>query len=191
MMGQLSASPRDPRTVATSMAGVLLLVADALALSFVAMRVALTARSTHRAVLTTISRILVLPWVVFGLGVGMAALWAELLSTTGWSPGWKFYLGLYFSVGIFTDLIFGLMAGRQLLNNFRQLATQRFAPTPARFPRWLNRRTSTALESAVGRSTTHHQPADQTLTPISTRKKALLFGTAFGVVVAGVLFFFA
>ena len=94
------------------MAGALLLVADALALSFVAMRVALTARSTHRAVLTTISRILVLPWVVFTLGVGMAALWAELFSKTGWPPGWKFYLGLYFSVGILTDLIFGLMAGR-------------------------------------------------------------------------------
>src|SRR6266516_2419795 len=191
MMGQISASARDPRAVATSMAGVLLLVADALALSFVAMRVALTARITHRAVLTTISRILVLPWVVFGLGVGIAALWAELFSTTGWSPGWKFYLGLWFSVGIFIDLIFGLMAERQLLNNFRQLATQRLAPTPARFARWLNRRTSTALESAVGRSTTHALPADQKLTPISTRKRALMFGTALGVVLAGVLIFFA
>src|SRR5207247_9774004 len=127
--------------------------------------------------------------VLFGLGVGMAAVWAELFSTTGWSPGWKFYLGLWFSVGIFTDLTFGLMAGRQLLNNFRQLATQRFAPTPARFSRWLNRRSSTALESAVGGSSTHLQQADRTSKPIWTRKRALTFGTA--LVVAVVLCFFA
>src|SRR5439155_26257042 len=116
---------------------------------------------------------------------------AELFSTTGWSPGWKFYLSLYFSVGILSDLVFGLIAGRQLLNNFRQLATQRFAPTPARFARWLNRRTSTALQSAVGGSTTQDQPADQRSTPISTRKKALMFGTALGVAVAGLLILFA
>src|SRR5439155_23308500 len=41
MIGQLSASYRDSRAAATSMAGALLLVADAWALSFVAMRVAL------------------------------------------------------------------------------------------------------------------------------------------------------
>jgi hypothetical protein len=190
MIGQMSGLPGDSRNVATLMAGVLMLVSDALALSIVGIRVALTARSTHRAVLTTISRILVLPWVVFGLGAGMAAVWAELFSTTGWSPDWRTYLGLWFSLGIFTDLIFGLLAVRQLLNNFRQLATQRFAQTPARFARSLNPRTSTTPESAVDRATVHHQPADHTAPPISTRKRTLLIGTALGVVVAGMLIYF-
>src|SRR5262249_52414712 len=107
-----------------------------------------------------------------------------------WSADWKFYLGLYFSVGILTDLIFGLIAMRQLLDNFRQLATQRFAPTPVRFARALSGRAGTGQGSAVGDPSTRPQQADRMSRPIWTRRRALRFGTALGVVVAGVLFFF-
>jgi ABC-2 family transporter protein len=110
------------------LAAIIMLLADSLTLSVVAMRVALTAKSPNRASISTISRILILPWVLFGIGVGMAHLWAELFSDTGSQPGWRTYLGLWFGAGLAVDLIFGFTAWRQLHGGFRQLATRQFAP---------------------------------------------------------------
>ena len=73
---------------------------------------AITATSHNHATISTLLRVLILPWAVFGIVAGAGNVWWGMALNKEWSPGWKFYLGLYFSVGIFTDLIFGLIAWR-------------------------------------------------------------------------------
>ena len=77
----------------------------------------------------------------------MVNLWANLWSTSGWTPGWRFYLSLWFGLGITTDFFFGLIASRQLLRDFRQLAMHRFAPRQPRFAQWFARRNAAMAES--------------------------------------------
>jgi len=57
----------------------------------------------------------------------MVSAIAGLWSAGGPDPGWKFYLSLWFWLGILADLGFGLPAWRQLRMRFRELAMQRFA----------------------------------------------------------------
>jgi hypothetical protein len=143
------------------LAGITMLVADVLTLPVVAMRMALTAKNPARATLSTISRVLVLPWVLFGLAAGITNLWIELerLSNLGRgvdSPGDATYLGMWFGFGMAVDLLLGLGAWRLLPGHFRELATRRFAPPAPR--------------------ASHHQ--ERIAPRFSARKKILLAGSA-------------
>ena len=111
------------RQVAFGLAGIVLLILDISALIWVALLTALTARNPTRASASAILRVLVLPWVIFAMVAAIAGLW----SAGGPDPGWKFYLSLWFWLGILADLGFGLPAWRQLRMRFRELAMQRFA----------------------------------------------------------------
>jgi ABC-type transport system involved in multi-copper enzyme maturation permease subunit len=126
------------------LAAIIMLVADVLVLPLVALRVALTAKSPNRATMTTISRILFLPWVLFFIGAGIANLWVELFSANASPPGEKTYLGLWFGAGILVDLLFGISAARQLSRRFRELALRRFAPVTTRAERKLAQRQAAA-----------------------------------------------
>jgi hypothetical protein len=153
------------------LAGIAILVADVLTLPVVAMRVSLTAKNPARATLSTISRILALPWILFGLTAGITNLWIalELLSNIRQRPDFpepSTFLGVWFGIGIAVDLFFGLRAWRQLLGHFRELATRRFAPPPAR----------AARRQARGAPR------------FSARRKALLAGTALALLIAGAFF---
>jgi len=110
------------------LAGMILLVADVLALSVVGMWVGLTARNPNRATGITVARVLILPLVV-GFVVMIAA---TMLSYESGSVdmGWKFYLILWFGLGIVADAVFGLSAWRNLQTAFREVATQRFSSAP-------------------------------------------------------------
>jgi len=155
------------------LAGITMLVADVLTLPVVAMRIALTAKNPARAVLSAVSRVLVLPWILFGLGAGIANLWAGLFPPFNQAydfPGRATYLGLWFGAGIAVDLVFGLSAWRQLLGHFRELATWRFASPPSRAARRLARRQAPSAPR------------------FSAGKKALLAGTALGLLIACALF---
>jgi hypothetical protein len=123
----------DLRVRGFGVAGLLLLVTDLAALTWVAMATSLTARSPNHASVSTIFRVLILPWVVFGVVGVMASFW--FLTRGAPTPGWKFYLGLWFWLGIFADLAFGLPAWWQLRTHFRQLASQRFTLLPSRLGR--------------------------------------------------------
>lgn len=119
----------DLRVRAFGVAGILLLVTDLAALIWVAMATSLTARSPNHASVSTILRVLILPWVVCGVVGVMANLW--FVTRGAPPPEWKFYMGLWFWLGIFADLAFGLPAWWQLRTHFRQLASRRFTPLPA------------------------------------------------------------
>lgn len=110
-------------------AGILMLLADLTALGWVAMWTALTAKSPNRITGITVTRLLLAPWAVYvGVLVVVAATWSP-------DPKWPFYVGLWFGLGMVTDLVFGLVAWWQLRTRFRQLAMQRFAPVPSLFTR--------------------------------------------------------
>jgi hypothetical protein len=121
-------------------AGMFMLVADLAALGWVAMRAALTAKTHHHATIAAVVRILVAPWVATGLIWASIHTWYLLASDRLWTPGWRFYLGLWFCSGLTADLLFGLLARRQLLRGFRRFAIQRFSPVPPRSSRWSSHR---------------------------------------------------
>jgi hypothetical protein len=110
------------RQVAFGLTGLGLLILDIAALTWVALRAALTAKSPHRASAGAILRVLVLPWIGFAAIAVIVGLW----TAGGPGPGWEFYLYLWFWLGILTDLAFGLPAWWQLRTRFRELALQRF-----------------------------------------------------------------
>ena len=120
----------DARIRAFGVASILLLVLDLAALIGVAMAAALTARSPNHASVKTIFRVLILPWLLWGAIAVMATVWSVSRSIP--TPDWRFYLGLWFWLGVLADLSFGLRAWWQVSTRFRQLALQRFTATPSR-----------------------------------------------------------
>jgi hypothetical protein len=122
------------------LAGMFMLVVDLVALSWVGMWHALVARSHNQATVSTLVRVLVLPWALFGAVVGAGEVWFGLALLQKWSPGWQFYLKLWMGFGLAADLVFGLTAWWQLRTRFRELALSRFNPVPSGFARWFGRR---------------------------------------------------
>jgi ABC-type Na+ efflux pump permease subunit len=116
-----------PRLHAFGIAGVFMFVTDVLALIGVAMASALSVRNPNHTSLRTIFRVLILPSIAF-LAI------AILVATGSGSerPGWRFYLLLWFALGILADLAFGVPAWNQLRTRFRSLALRGITPTSTR-----------------------------------------------------------
>jgi ABC-type transport system involved in cytochrome c biogenesis permease component len=113
------------------LAGIGMLMIDVVALPLVGMRSALTAKNPSRATIGTISRILVLPWALFGLTVLVWTIWVQLRSPLNQTQDFLNegpLIAIWAGAGIATDLFFGIRAWKQLSRNFRQLATSRFSP---------------------------------------------------------------
>ncbi len=127
----------------TILAAVLALIADGLALVWVSMRLALTARSTSRALIGTVFRILVLPWAGFVVVKLVIGVWNILWPEQAGEPRWQFDLGLWFSLGIAADVFFGLLARYQLLHGFHRLAMHRFERKPSLLARLFTRSENT------------------------------------------------
>jgi hypothetical protein len=103
---------------------VIILLADSAALIWVAMATALTAKTPNHASLSTISRVLLLPLVAYCAIAILVSAWTLTRGQLG--PNWKFYLYLWFWLGIIADIAFGLPAWWRLQTRFRQLALRRF-----------------------------------------------------------------
>jgi ABC-type transport system involved in multi-copper enzyme maturation permease subunit len=112
------------------LAGIVMLAADVVALGWVGMWEAMTAKKPNHVTGKTIARILVAPWVLY---IAFAILTAFLLEEPGQrSPlHWHFFVGLWFVLGLLTDAGFSVGAALHLRRSFRTLALQRFAPTPS------------------------------------------------------------
>jgi ABC-type transport system involved in multi-copper enzyme maturation permease subunit len=133
------------------LAGILMLVADAFTLGWVAMLAALTAKSYGRATTKTAACILLLPWFLFG-GVEWAIrLFRFLFARQYRELDWRFNLGCWFGVGIFADLLFVLRARRRLQTSFRQLALEPYAPR-RRFAWLRDLRTGSPEQKAILRA---------------------------------------
>jgi hypothetical protein len=119
----------------TCLAGVCMLWADVVTLPWVAMAAALTCKNQTQATSFTVARIFILPWVMFGAIMAGLNLLYEM-DLMRWQPGERCGLGLWFGIGIATDLLFGLRAWHTLRKNFRRLAVQSFLPEPPHSPWW-------------------------------------------------------
>jgi hypothetical protein len=136
---QMRRPAHDWQYQATWLAGMLMLVIDLVTLSWVGMWRALVERGHNRATISTLLRVLVLPWALFGAVVGAGEVWIGLALGKTWSPGWQFYLKLWVGFGVAADVVFGLTAWWQIRTRFRELALGRFNPVPSGFARWFGR----------------------------------------------------
>ena len=107
------------QVVSFGFSALLLLLADITALFWVALSSGLTSKSPNHASISTISRVMILPWVLYGAVIALANLTAG-----GPLPGWQFYLSVWFWLGIAADLGFGLPAWWRVRTRFRELALQ-------------------------------------------------------------------
>jgi hypothetical protein len=149
LMWRVSRRLGDSEAVATWLAGIIMLLADVIALSWVAMASALTAKSHHRAIFRTVTRVLILPWALFGFVMVCRHLWHDLVLGGNWNPSWQFQLSLWFALGLSADFIFGLSAWWKLRTRFRRLALGERTATPARLSQWIRRRPVPANKPAV------------------------------------------
>ena len=119
--------------VSICVAAMISLVADVAALHWTGMWQALTARNPQRAVMGSMARILVLPW----LGMALALLIIPLAySISQYEPQPTGLVALWLALGITTDLGFGAWARHRLYSEFRHAAAQRYSPPPGFWRRW-------------------------------------------------------
>jgi len=108
------------RMFLTGFAGIGMLVADILALTWVAISAGLTSKNANVAIIRTVTRVLLLPWLLFGAGAVVGMLIRELTGSD--LLDWRFYLSLWFWGGILADVGFGLVAWAKVRTQFRRLA---------------------------------------------------------------------
>lgn len=109
-------------------AGITIFVADLIALAWVSMWAGLKSINTNRASGAAMARVLVLPWLLF------AMLWTALAiideinrgSLPRWFTDEKAVIVSWIVIGLTVDLLFGILAYRNLTMNFRQTVAARF-----------------------------------------------------------------
>ena len=110
----------------------IMLLADLVALYWVGLWQGLTARNPQRAAGATVARILVFPWLVIAaIMLLLSLLWWAGAGPTG--LGEKSFLGLWFVVGLGTDLVFAASARHKLLTQFRLAASRKYISEPGGF----------------------------------------------------------
>lgn len=107
------------------LAVMIMFFADLIALYWVGLWQALTAKNPHAAATSTVAKVLVLPWMVFLLIVLFMALASSGGNSTP-EPGPPTFIGLWLVLGLLTDLGFGLVCREKLLTDFREVASQRY-----------------------------------------------------------------
>lgn len=106
--------------------GITIFVVDLIALTWVGMWMGLRSRHSNRATAAAVARIMVLPWLVWGILMTVLALTAF---RWGNSPRWmdeEFVMVLWVFLSLAIDVGFALWARSCLLNDFRQVATERY-----------------------------------------------------------------
>jgi hypothetical protein len=116
-----------------------MLVADMLALSVVAMWVGLSTRNPNRTTGITVVRVLALPLAASFVILLLFGIFSSMTNTPLTPDNWVFVLAVWLATGIFANLVFGVRAGRHLRHDFRAVAAQRFAPRPSLWRRLFGR----------------------------------------------------
>jgi len=118
-------------------AGLVMFVADVVALYWLGMWTGLAVQNSKHAFGAAIVPVLVLPWIALAVVATLVNLLPrETQRLFNWD-GWP--LLLWFGFGILADAGFGLWARHKLLTEFRVLAAQRYQPKPAWWRRLLGK----------------------------------------------------
>jgi hypothetical protein len=107
--------------------GMVMIVADLIALYWVGMWQALTAKNPNRTASASVARILILPPLSWAMVVLIAVL-ASFRGGQNYESYPHMLLGLWFGLGIIADIGFSIAARRKLLAEFRLAAAQRYTP---------------------------------------------------------------
>lgn len=119
------------------LAGMLMLVADLIALLWLGMWQGLTAKNPIRAAGGSLARVLAVPWAAYGFILLIMVLRVFGQRSSQINPDWKFFLGLWFGIGIGVDIAFGGWARQKLLTGFRLVAQQQYESKTQSRKRWL------------------------------------------------------
>ncbi|HWY75533.1 MAG TPA: hypothetical protein VN281_07945, partial [Verrucomicrobiae bacterium] len=112
----------NPMNPTLWVAALVMLVADVIALCWVAMWMGLTVKNPNRITSLAVFRVVVAPCVVYAAVMAVASGINAAGRYSLPPPGWKILAGLWFALGILADVVFGLAAWRQLTTRFRELA---------------------------------------------------------------------
>jgi ABC-type transport system involved in multi-copper enzyme maturation permease subunit len=107
--------------------GMVMIVADLIALYWVGMWQALTAKNPNRTASASVGRILVLPPLAWAMVVLIAVL-SSVRGGQNYESWPHMLLGLWFGLGLVADIGFSIAARRKLLTEFRFAAAQRYTP---------------------------------------------------------------
>jgi hypothetical protein len=121
----LLAGRRESEMVLMWVVGMVVFVTDLLTLSWLGMWRGLNSRRPNRAAAAALVRVLVLPWMVYLLFLTFIGLSSGF---GGRSSQWTGHALIIFwgIISLVFCAVFGLPARRRLLEEFRQVATQRF-----------------------------------------------------------------
>jgi ABC-type transport system involved in cytochrome c biogenesis permease component len=127
-----SGSEGGTNFIMLTLAMMIMLVADVIALGWVGMWTGLS-RPARQASGAATARIIVLPTLAFGILLTLQAYWARNKGTFYF--GFASNLIFWFVLGLANDLLFSFWARQQLRRRFRLMAAQRFVLTEAH-PLW-------------------------------------------------------
>jgi hypothetical protein len=105
--------------------GMIVLVADLIALFWVGMWQGLTARDGNRASGNALSQILFLPWVIYALLLMLVSV-VMYRSNISDENAWVLAVAGYLVLSLAVDVILGNRARLRLLLDFREMATRRY-----------------------------------------------------------------
>jgi len=119
-------------------ASMIIFIVALIALSWLGMWTGLRGRHANRAAAGALARVLTLPWVLWAILLLVFTLsdaFGRIRTKLG--AGWEDRLPLisWFVIGLTIAAFFGLRARRNLLTQFREVATQRFETRPSRWRR--------------------------------------------------------
>ena len=130
----------DSDWVILCLIGMSVFVADLVTLAWVGMWLGVSSRQYNRAAGSAGVRVLVLPWLAYGLlNMFVVTLnWATNSSEQFWTDS-KFQMFLWFALSLVNNLGFGLAARQRLLMDFRAMAAQRYTGGgPSVWRRWFS-----------------------------------------------------
>jgi ABC-type transport system involved in multi-copper enzyme maturation permease subunit len=121
----LLAGRHDSDLLVVWIAGMVIFVADIVALAWVGMWRGLNSRRPNRAAAAAMVRVLVLPWMIFLLLLTLAAVTDAFGRRMGNWDG-KSAVYLWATISLLVNAYFAIPARRRLLKQFRSVATTRF-----------------------------------------------------------------
>ena len=127
----LLAGRHDSDLIVVWIAGMVILVADIVALAWVGMWRGLNSRRPNRAAAAALVRVLVLPWMIFLLLITLGA-WSDAFGRRMAHWDGKSAVYLWAAIALIVNASFAIPARRRLLGEFRTVATTRFDAGPGR-----------------------------------------------------------